>query len=486
MNRTKTNLACARALFFGVLAIGGCATRTKVGERPDAGSTGGASGTDAGGVVVGSGGRIGGGGANPGSGGLGAGTGGGGSGNPGGGGLGVGTGGGGGTGLGGRSCGHGVTTGQGIPTPVFMELRTFLAGQHPRSVKLGDLNGDGWGDMVVVDELGVNVLFNDTNSNFPKVVSYPLATGNIALVDIDGDGDLDLADLTEYSLTTALNDGKGAFVAPVTYAVGGTSFFFADVNADGQADVVVDGTSVLLGTGNRTFTTAALNHTFAIVDSSSRASLAPDTALVGDFDGDGLADLITAPGAGEPPSGLSASFGTSTGPFAPAVLIAPVVNGPLMTRDLNGDCRNDVVGYNGAAVSILVNLGGGRFAVGVDYVFDAPPFSGGSVLAMGDLNGDGSPDLAVSTSDTSSQDLHGGLGLLLNDGRAGFPTSVNLPTGPNVNSIAIADVNGDGRLDIAAAYESGVDLLLNVTPPGAAAGTPDAGIVPGPDAAPLD
>jgi hypothetical protein len=149
---------------------------------------------------------------------------------------------------------------------------------------------------------------------------------------------------------------------------------------------VVDGASVLLSTGNRTFTPGGLNHTFPIVD--SRASLSPHAVAVGDFDGDGLADLITAAQPGDAFSGLKASFGTSTGSFAPAVQIAPAVGGPLMMR-------------------------------------------------------------------------------------------------PNVNSIAIADVNGDGRLDLAATYESGVDVLLNVTPPRAAA-TPDAGIVPSSDAAPVD
>lgn len=471
MNRTKASLACAHAL-FGVLAIGACDTRTKVGDR----ATGGAPGTDAA-VVAGSGGRISDGGGIPGSGGITVATSGGAGGNPGTGGRVVGTGtgggsgvggggGGGGNGLGGRSCGHIGPTSQGIATPVFMDLRTFLAGLHPRQVTLGDLNGDGWVDMVVVDELGVNVLFNDTNSNFPKVVSYPIAPGSIVLVDVDGDGDLDLADLTSSNLTIVLNDGKGNFVAPVIYAVGGRSLFFADVNTDGQADVVIDGASVMLSTGNRTFATAVLSHTFPVVDSMT--SLSPQDVLVGDFDGDGLADLITAAGPSDPSSGLKASFGTSTGPFAPAGQIASMVDGPLMMRDLNGDCRNDIVGYNADMTSISLNIGGGRFAVGVDYGF-------GAVMAIGDVNGDGSPDLA----------LGGGLTLLLNDGRAGFPISVDLPTGPGVNFIAIADVNGDGRLDIAATYESGVDLLLNVTPRGPA-GMPDAGAVSGSDAATRD
>jgi hypothetical protein len=360
-----------------------------------------------------------------------------------------------------------------------------LAGQHPRSVTLGDLNGDGWGDMVVVDDLGVNVLFNDTNSNFPKIVSYPASfqpPTSIALGDVDGDGDLDMAALWSSSLTISLNDGTGAFVAPVVYSVGGTSLSLADANADGRADIVIDGATALFSTVNRNIASAAINHTFPVVDSIAGNS--PSDNLIGDFDGDGFADLITYGGGSQYP-GLNALFSTGSGLFAPAVQLAPLVFGPLMMRDLNGDCRSDIVGYTGGAVdiSILLNLGGGRFTVGVQYDFNAPPFRGSAVLAIGDLNVDGSPDLALSTYDEKR--AQGGLGLMLNDGLGGFPISLNLPTGQNVNSIAVADVNRDGRLDLAAAYESGVDLLLNVTPPGATA-TPDAGMAPAADAAPLD
>jgi hypothetical protein len=441
---TKTTLTtivfvCVRVLSPGLLVLGACGTRTNLGQFSDAGSSGGAPFGTGGGADAGSGG---------------GGSGGGSGSNAVGGGSGLGGG-----GAAGGGCAIARGGNQPIKSPVFMDLRTYHAGMQPRSLTLGDLNGDGYADMVVIDRDGVNVLLNDTNSNFFHVVSYvndaPNSLYAVALGDVDGDGKLDLAVSGGSRLTVLLNDGSGGFVAPVKYAFGGGSFFLADVNADGRTDIVVDGNSVLLNNGNRTFTSAVLTRTFAVTPSLVNPS--PSNVTFGDIDGDGRADIVTATNS------LAVSLGTSSGTFASPTPFADGVSGPILMRDLNGDCRNDIVGYNSGEASILLNAGGGKFAIGVDYNFILPPFDSAAVLAVGDLNNDGNPDLAMATFSTDGS-TPGGLGVLLNDGSGAFPIAVPLPTGQNVNSIAIADVNGDGKPDLVAAYESGVDLLLNLSP----------------------
>ena len=129
--------------------------------------------------------------------------------------------------------------------------------------------------------------------------------------------------------------------------------------------------------------------------------------------------------------------------------------------DLNRDGKPDLVtansdiGFGSAApanVSVLLASGGGRFQNGVDYAVSGTPWA----VAIGDLNGDGNPDLATPNglSDTVSVLLGKG------DGTFGTKTNFAAPTDPT--GIAIADLNGDGKPDLAASSEgtNQVSVLL--------------------------
>jgi hypothetical protein len=107
------------------------------------------------------------------------------------------------------------------------------------------------------------------------------------------------------------------------------------------------------------------------------------------------------------------------------------------------------------AVSVLRNLGDGRFAAAVNY----PVFGMPEAIALGDVTGDGKPDLVV-------QDANrGAIGLLRNDGRGGFSGPGNYATDRYPNDVAIADLNGDGRNDIATANGTGtVSVLISAKP----------------------
>jgi hypothetical protein len=126
----------------------------------------------------------------------------------------------------------------------------------------------------------------------------------------------------------------------------------------------------------------------------------------------------------------------------------------IVTADVNGDGRLDLITANAGSNSISVLLGlpsskkvpAGTFAAARDYAVGPGPYS----LAVGDFNGDGKPDIAVGVS--------GGMSVLLGNGDGTFQAARNSPLGLG-RYIAVADVNGDGKLDLLSNYY-GLSVLL--------------------------
>jgi hypothetical protein len=147
---------------------------------------------------------------------------------------------------------------------------------------------------------------------------------------------------------------------------------------------------------------------------------------------------------------------------APKLLAATPNPAGLAIGDLNGDGKPDLAVANGTVdsededavgtVSIRLNRGDGTFEPRRDY--NAGP--GPAAIAIGDLNGDSKPDIAVAGWD-------GAVSTLFNKGDASFRVEHDYATGDRTTSIAIADLNGDGALDLAAtvAEDGTLDVLLN-------------------------
>ena len=237
-----------------------------------------------------------------------------------------------------------------------------------------------------------------------------------------------------------------AFGTAVHYGVGSkpTAVAIGDVNADGHPDLVIANylstfVSVLLGNGNGTFAAA--------VDYD--AGSGPYSVAIADLSGDGKPDLVATNYAS---SNVSILLGSGTGTFAPAVNYA-VGSQPLSVAvgDLNGDGKLDLAVANQAVVpgtvSILIGSGDGTFATAVTYEAGSnDPAS----LVLGDVNGDGTLDLAVGT-------LQSLVTVLIGNGNGTFATAVGYGA-TYATSVALGDLNGDGRLDIAAAG-SNVSIL---------------------------
>jgi hypothetical protein len=180
-----------------------------------------------------------------------------------------------------------------------------------------------------------------------------------------------------------------------------------------------------------------------------------------DLNGDGRADVVTTNTGG---SSLTVLLGNGRGGLAPAAG-SPVAVAPspftVAVGDVDGDGRRDlVVGhYSGQlsdrgrdAVSILLGDGQGGFAVATGSPFKAghAPIS----LALGDVDADGRADLAVGN--------YGGGDVMVfrGDGRGGFTPGGTFAVGGAPSGIAVADFDGDGRAEVVCADSRGRQITV--------------------------
>ncbi len=278
---------------------------------------------------------------------------------------------------------------------------------------------------------------------------------SVAVGDLDEDGRPDvLAASGRGDVVTVLRgNGDGTFERGASFATGaGPSWgvALADLDGDRHLDAVVGngGTvsvSVLRGNGDGTFQPKA--------DFATGAS--PVWVAIRDVNGDGRPDVVTADrndhtvsvlvGAGDGSLGAPARLGVGDGTFTPGAATATGAGAyRIALDDLDGDGKLDLAVANlgdvtpgSRTVTVLLGRGDGTFAPKSDYVLSQKPVA----IAIADVDGDGRKDLACATTE-------GGVAVLPGAGGGAFGAAsahragVFFPRGA-----ATADLDGDGRPD---------------------------------------
>jgi len=350
-----------------------------------------------------------------------------------------------------------------------------LPGNFPtqNAIVAADFDGDGNADVMVYSVNGFSLLHGNGDGTFqvlpqktgytPTYVPLYLAPG-----DFNKDGKMDLASFnSDGTVALLLNAGDGSFPTSTRYMVG-TPFsagiyqlgmFATDFNDDGNLDLVF-GTghpdalypnplfvTVLLGKGDGTFRGAAPAYD---------VGNGPGGMAVADFNGDGRSDLVVASETDTFSPSLWILLGAQGGGFqTPTTLAMPAGAGfaaGVAAVDLNGDGRADIIAFDspfGSAGHVYTWLGKGdvTFQASASYPAGNRPTS----FTVGDVNGDGLPDLLI-TYGNLNETTPGVTTALLMTGKAGggFNTGATVPTGVNTVQVALADVNGDGKPDIIA------------------------------------
>ena len=230
-------------------------------------------------------------------------------------------------------------------------------------------------------------------------------------------------------------------IGPIFVTAQPTFATTADFNNDGIPDLAValyfpNNIAVLLGAGDGTFPTRSFYRKTGFVN--------PGDVAVGDFNEDGNADIVALS------TGIDFYAGNGDGTFQLPTHspLNAIGEQQIVVADFNHDGHLDIATANAGTlnVSVVFGNGDGTFQTETDY----PLVSGALQLVAADLNNDGSPDLAVSISCSDSTCIHGAVGVLLNNRDGTFQPAVDYDAGVVTDGIAAGDLNHDGNIDIVA------------------------------------
>jgi hypothetical protein len=289
----------------------------------------------------------------------------------------------------------------------FRAKREFGTGRNPTSVAIGDLDGDGSGDIAAANEAGtVSILLGNADGSFRGKRDYVTGRNpsSVAIGDVNGDGKLDVVTANSSvaaGISVLLNVGDGSFQPGRDFGPGLSAVDLAigDLNGDGSPDLAVEGVtvdgfpeqvlSVFLNAGDGSFPTRR----------DYKTSFAPRSIEIGDVNGDSKPDLVWTLSDKEEGPGVVVQLNRGRGRFGEGKGYG--VHGNWATGgtsvaigDFNGDRKADLaVTSRIQAVSVLVNRGAGFFRRQLDYGTEKYPVF---VLAD-DLNGDRKLDLVVNS-----------------------------------------------------------------------------------------
>jgi gliding motility-associated-like protein len=377
-----------------------------------------------------------------------------------------------------------------------------------------DIDGDGDVDLVSASANGASSTIDVYNNNGSQVFTKTtLATGDegleVKVADMDNDGDLDVIGSFSFGSVILFENGtpppKITLIAPVSGKVGtevtisGTGFnstptnnivFFgitrANVTAGTTTELtvtvptgaiyapisVLDITNGLSASSLEIFTPAftPFKNSIEATDFDPKENFATDgqanTFVINDFDGDGKNDIIIRVFLPFPSPPETSIFRNTSIPgtvsFASKIDLAADFTSSISVGDLDGDGLADLIftDFQNDEVAILRNTSSvGTISFAPKIVFPVGPDPFGS--AVGDLDGDGKPELAV------VDNADAVVSVLVNvstPGSINFETKVDFATDSNPRHIIISDLDGDGIVDVATGnFSNTISILRNTS-----------------------
>ena len=400
--------------------------------------------------------------------------------------------------------------------PLLLPVVTYASGAISAGlVALADVNGDGKPDIVVLNYCGgknadggctpgkFGILLGNGDGTFKPVVTYNAGgffSFAMKVADMNGDGKPDLvaandcgSDTTCQTRTATvailLGNGDGTFQSAIVSDAGGfpaQDLAIADFNGDGKLDVVAvncdasrecwTGTgqaAVLLGNGDGTLQEAVL---------LPLGGQTPESVATADVNGDGKADVVVVSCAvaneNDDPCPYANTYdvllGNGNGTFQPPITSSSTGYSPryLALGDVNGDGRPDMLFGVSFGINVLLGNGDGTFQTAMPY--DTNQGCTSNSVTISDLDRDGKPDLLVGTQNCSA--AHGAVNVMRGNGDGTFQPMVSYDSGGwDPEGTAAGDVNGDGKPDAIVAVlcavgtncDAGglVGVFLNNSPP---------------------
>ncbi len=361
-----------------------------------------------------------------------------------------------------------------IDSSSFASPTSIPTGTCTNFVTIIDIDGDGKPDLIAANECdnNISVIRNTTTSgvlSFAPKLDMPTGQSPACIVagDLDGDGMPDVVVSNPVSNTVSIfrntsTSGSISFAARIDSAAGAGpgSLALGDLDGDGRLDLVVaDGTtdSIAIFQNTSSIGTIAFAPKINLWAGSSLAGVA-----VGDLDQDGKPDIIVAR-----EDTISVFRNVSAGGV---ISFAARVDFPIgdltqhiVLADIDGDGKLDVVATGNDSASVFRNtstVGNISFAARMDFATDPIP----SGIAVADLDGNGKPDIAVSSNFDFTVSV---LASTSTTGNVAFVPKVSFPAAFAPDNVAIGDLNGDGKPDLVVSglFDGIVAMLRNTVAP---------------------
>jgi len=308
------------------------------------------------------------------------------------------------------------------------------------------------------------------NIKFPAPVTFTAAYCNpypcdnsvtdAATGDFNDDGKLDVLTLDGSNLNVILGKGDGTFQTPISLNISDTGIFseaiaVGDFTGANVLDVAV--WAVNANTGNSELNVFLGNGAGSLIYSATYAAASsgntnpgPNSIVAMDLNGDGKIDIVAL----TPYNGVFVFFGNGDGTFQTPIANTTVCTDALgscqsiAVSDLNGDGKPDLAfrsdDTTGGGISVLLNAGNGTFGSAAYYPVAIGGVYAGAGIAIGDVNGDKKPDIVVGSGGGATAIVY------LNKGDGTFAVNGTVGSVPlyAANNVVLADINNDKKLDI--------------------------------------